>query len=97
MSIEDDIRLLEQVSTLALLGHEALRILAIGSERRARRRYLVPRGRERRCGLRDPAGLVSFVDGSPTRGASPPRPLRAPRRLAIRRGTRTPHVRLSLS
>ena len=34
MSIEDDIRLLEQVSTLAVLGHEALRILAIGSESR---------------------------------------------------------------
>ena len=35
---------------------------------------------------------------SPTRGASPPRPLRAPPRLAIRPGgTRTPHVRLSFS
>jgi CRP-like cAMP-binding protein len=34
MSIEDDIRLLEQVSTLAVLGHEALRILAIGFESR---------------------------------------------------------------
>ena len=34
MSIEDDIRLLEEVSTLAVLGHEALRILAIGAESR---------------------------------------------------------------
>src|SRR5262245_33389052 len=34
---------------------------------------------------------------SPRRGASPPRPLRAPPRLAIRRGDRTPSVRLSFS
>ena len=34
MSIEDDIRFLEQVSTLALLGREPLRILAIGAESR---------------------------------------------------------------
>jgi CRP-like cAMP-binding protein len=34
MSIDDDIRLLEQVSTLSLLGRESMRILAIGSESR---------------------------------------------------------------
>jgi CRP-like cAMP-binding protein len=34
MSIEDDIRFFEQVSTLALLGREPLRILAIGAESR---------------------------------------------------------------
>jgi CRP-like cAMP-binding protein len=34
MSIEDDIAFLERVPTLALLGHEALRILAIGAENR---------------------------------------------------------------
>jgi CRP-like cAMP-binding protein len=32
MTIEDDIAFLERVPTLALLGHEALRILAIGAE-----------------------------------------------------------------
>jgi CRP-like cAMP-binding protein len=34
MSIEDDIEFFERVPTLALLGHEALRILAIGAENR---------------------------------------------------------------
>src|SRR5262245_51445517 len=34
MSIDDDIAFLERVETLALLGHEALRILAIGAESR---------------------------------------------------------------
>jgi CRP-like cAMP-binding protein len=34
MSIEDDISFLERVSTLSLLGREALRILAIGAESR---------------------------------------------------------------
>src|SRR6266571_6681847 len=34
MSIEDDIAFLERVPTLALLGREALRILAIGAENR---------------------------------------------------------------
>jgi len=34
MSIEDDIRFFEQVSGLALLGREPLRILAIGAESR---------------------------------------------------------------
>jgi CRP-like cAMP-binding protein len=35
MSIEDDVTLLERVPTLRLLGMEALRMLAIGSEQRA--------------------------------------------------------------
>lgn len=34
MSIEDDVRLLERVQPLRLLGIEALRVLAIGSETR---------------------------------------------------------------
>src|SRR5262247_891262 len=34
MSIDDDIAFLERVETLALLGREALRILAIGAESR---------------------------------------------------------------
>src|SRR5215470_6538792 len=34
MSIEDDVALLERVSTLRLLGDAALRMLAIGSEQR---------------------------------------------------------------
>jgi CRP-like cAMP-binding protein len=34
MSIEDDVAYLERVPTLALLGREALRILAIGAENR---------------------------------------------------------------
>jgi CRP-like cAMP-binding protein len=34
MSIEDDIAFLERVDTLSLLGHEALRIVAIGAESR---------------------------------------------------------------
>jgi len=39
MSIEDDVALLERVPTLRLLGTEALRMLAIGSEERD-----IPRG-----------------------------------------------------
>lgn len=39
MSIEDDVTLLERVPTLRLLGMDALRMLAIGSEQRT-----VPRG-----------------------------------------------------
>jgi CRP-like cAMP-binding protein len=39
MSIEDDVALLERVPTLRLLGREALRMLAIGSEQRD-----IPRG-----------------------------------------------------
>lgn len=38
MSIEDDVRLLERVPPLRLLGIEALRVLAIGSETRHLRR-----------------------------------------------------------
>jgi CRP-like cAMP-binding protein len=38
MSIEDDVALLERVPTLRLLGREALRMLAIGSEQRDFRR-----------------------------------------------------------
>lgn len=34
MSIDDDIAFLERVGTLSLLGHEALRIVAIGAENR---------------------------------------------------------------
>jgi len=34
MSIEDDVALLERVPTLRLLGTDALRMLAIGSEQR---------------------------------------------------------------
>src|SRR5262245_44210510 len=34
MSIEDDIAFLERVETLSLLGHDALRIVAIGAESR---------------------------------------------------------------
>ena len=34
MSIEDDVALLERVPTLRLLGRQALRVLAIGSEQR---------------------------------------------------------------
>jgi CRP-like cAMP-binding protein len=39
MSIEDDVALLERVPTLRLLGRDALRMLAIGSEQRD-----IPRG-----------------------------------------------------
>jgi CRP-like cAMP-binding protein len=38
MSIEDDIALLQRVPTLAVLGKEALRIIAIGAESRTLRR-----------------------------------------------------------
>ena len=38
MSIEDDVALLERVATLRLLGRDALRMLAIGSEQRDFRR-----------------------------------------------------------
>ena len=38
MSIEDDVALLERVPTLRVLGHSALRVLAIGCEQRDFRR-----------------------------------------------------------
>jgi hypothetical protein len=39
---------------------------------------------------RTPAGETVIPSNAPSRGASPPRPLRAPPRLAICRGARTP-------
>ena len=66
MSIEDDVALLERVPTLRLLGTEALRMLAIGSEQRE-----VPRGDvlfsqddEADCGFVVQRGAFRVDDGS---------------------------------
>lgn len=52
MSIDDDVALLERVPTLQLLGHEALRVLAIGAEQKeyARGSVLFRVGEQADCG-----------------------------------------------
>ena len=68
MSIEDDVALLERVPTLRLLGREALRVLAIGSEHRdfARGDTLFRLGDEADCGyvVQRGAFRVTLEDGS---------------------------------
>src|SRR4051794_18595056 len=68
MSIEDDVALLERVPTLRLLGQEALRVLAIGSEHRefARGDTLFRIGDEADCGyvVQRGAFRVTLGDGS---------------------------------
>lgn len=53
MTIDDDVALLERVPTLRLLGNEALRMLAIGSEQRALARgdTLFYQGDDADCGF----------------------------------------------
>jgi len=68
MSIEDDVALLERVPTLRLLGREALRVLAIGSEHRefARGDTLFRLGDDADCGyvVQRGAFRVTLDDGS---------------------------------
>jgi CRP-like cAMP-binding protein len=68
MSIEDDVALLERVPTLRLLGREALRVLAIGSEHRefARGDPLFRIGDDADCGyvVQRGAFRVTLEDGS---------------------------------
>jgi CRP-like cAMP-binding protein len=68
MSIEDDVALLERVPTLRLLGREALRVLAIGSEHRefARGDHLFDIGDEADCGyvVQRGAFRITLQDGS---------------------------------
>jgi CRP-like cAMP-binding protein len=68
MSIEDDVALLERVPTLRLLGREALRVLAIGSEHRefARGDRLFNAGEVSDGGyvVQSGAFRISFEDGS---------------------------------
>ena len=70
MSIEDDVALLERVPTLRLLGREALRVLAIGSEHRefARGDYLFRIGEQADCGyvVQRGAFRITLEDGSST-------------------------------
>ena len=66
MSLEDDVALLERVPTLRLLGKEALRMLAIGSEQRdvARGDRLFALGDEADCGYVVERGAFRVDDGS---------------------------------
>ena len=68
MSIEDDVALLERVPTLRLLGRDALRVLAIGSEHRdfARGDALFRIGDDADCGyvVQRGAFRVTLEDGS---------------------------------
>ena len=66
MSIEDDVVLLERVPTLRLLGAEALRMLAIGSEQRhiARGDYLFKQGDDADCGFVVQRGALRIQDGT---------------------------------
>jgi CRP-like cAMP-binding protein len=66
MSIEDDVALLERVPTLRLLGGDALRMLAIGSEQRnlARGDALFFQGDEADCGFVVQRGAFRIDDGA---------------------------------
>lgn len=64
MSIDDDVALLERVPTLRLLGNEALRMLAIGSEQRglARGDTLFNQGEDADCGFVVQRGAFRIQD-----------------------------------
>jgi CRP-like cAMP-binding protein len=66
MSIEDDVILLERVPTLRLLGGDALRMLAIGSEQRnvARGDWLFSQGDEADSGFVVQRGAFRIEDNS---------------------------------
>ena len=66
MSIEDDVVLLQRVPTLRLLGGDALRMLAIGSEQRnvARGNHLFNQGDEADCGFVVQRGAFRIDDGA---------------------------------
>jgi CRP-like cAMP-binding protein len=66
MSIDDDVALLERVPTLRLLGMEALRMLAIGSEQRvvARGAMLFSVGDEADAGFVVQRGAFRIEDGT---------------------------------
>ncbi|HEX2216695.1 MAG TPA: cyclic nucleotide-binding domain-containing protein [Xanthobacteraceae bacterium] len=71
MSIDDDIALLEQVPIFAVLSHEALRVIAIGSESRALQQgeVLFREGEKGDCGYVVEEGALRAVRLS--RRASP--------------------------
>ncbi len=66
MSIEDDVVLLERVPTLRLLGSDALRMLAIGSEQRevARGDLLFKQGDDADSGFVVQRGAFRIDDGA---------------------------------
>jgi CRP-like cAMP-binding protein len=66
MSIEDDVILLERVPTLRLLGSDAMRMLAIGSEQRnvARGDWLFSQGDEADSGFVVQRGAFRIEDNS---------------------------------
>ncbi|MET0219269.1 MAG: cyclic nucleotide-binding domain-containing protein [Tardiphaga sp.] len=66
MSIEDDVALLERVPTLRLLGHDSLRMLAIGSEQRnvAGGDALFREGEPADCGYVVRRGSLRINDGT---------------------------------
>jgi CRP-like cAMP-binding protein len=66
MSIDDDIALLERVSTLRLLGSDALRMIAIGSEQRNVQggEALFREGDTADCGYVVQRGSLRITDGS---------------------------------
>ncbi|UGV24431.1 cyclic nucleotide-binding domain-containing protein [Rhodopseudomonas boonkerdii] len=68
MSIDDDVSLLERVPTLRLLGRDALRVIAIGSEQQefARGSFLFREDEPADCGyvVQSGAFRISVDDGS---------------------------------
>jgi CRP-like cAMP-binding protein len=66
MSIEDDVALLERVSTFRVLGRESLRMLAIGSEQRdvPRGDWLFQQGDEADSGFVVQRGSFRIDDGA---------------------------------
>ena len=78
MSIEDDVALLERVPTLRLLGVEALRVLAIGSEQQqfARGSILFRAGDEADAGYVVQGGAFRISRGRQRSRRSSPSPAR---------------------
>ena len=73
MSIEDDIALLERIQTLQLLGSDALRMLAIGSEQRnlPRDSVLFRAGEDADAGFIVQRGTFRVEDGAAAVVAGP--------------------------
>src|SRR5258707_2921260 len=77
MSIEDDVALLERVPTLRLLGTDALRMLAIGSEQRnvARGDLLFNEGDDADAGFIVQRGAFRIENGAGAEIVAGPRAL----------------------
>jgi CRP-like cAMP-binding protein len=76
MALDDDIAILERVPTLSLLGHEPLRILAIGAESRRLREdeVLFRQGDKADCGYVVQEGSLALVSADGRTGRTTAHP-----------------------